>query len=229
MRAGHSYLIAIIASIAISGSSTALARIITNFTIPGSAAVPVNTAVPNFVNSQSESPNQITIPLNAPALSFNSVDPIDTAFSVQPSSGSTTYFVQESLKNDSGIAWSGFELQIGVGTGLNYQFPNAFIPEENYIDFGGVNYSLAPPPTASTFATRGGIFYRELTWSSGLVPAGGTLNLSFSLLTPGEPIGDPAPNFTLRQYPIGVPEPTGALLSGIGLLIVASFYLGMRI
>ena len=203
-------VVALIATVAASLAGSASARIITDFTPPSSAQIPVATPVPDYVNPSTTSPNQVVLPGNASTLSFPSLNPVDILFDVQPSAGSTTYFARELIVNNSGLAWSGFELQIGSGVGANYTFFNAFIPEENYIDFGGVNYSMAPPPTASSFAKLGGVFYREVAWSDGVVPVGGTLNLTFSVLTPGAPIGDPNPNFTLRQFPIAVPEPAAA-------------------
>jgi hypothetical protein len=178
-----------------------------------------NDNVTDYTNS-----NRITLPsdegLVLTAFGPSTFEPMDVVFDLQPSGGSTEYFLQGEFANLTGVSWSGFRLQIGRGTGANFvPIGDVVSPEVQPPRF---DLQLDPAPTASKFATVATSPY-EIVWSNGTMEPGfGSvfLGLSFSIDTPDDllPSGG-ATSFTLRQTPIPVPEPSTFALGALGICL----------
>jgi len=212
-----------IATILIAMPSLAEARVIDNYSfLFADQVVPVATPAPNNDNAVTASPNQITYPNFFPATNFNSLTPADTGFFVQNSGGTTEYLFTETVKNNSGVAWSGFQLQIGSGAGANFLPGGGFvIPEILFPDFDAPTRD--PSPASSVFSTLAATLV-QLSWSGGTVPAGGSATFSFSIDTPDDILPQNGhTSFTIRQFPTAVPEPSALVLLGCGVLSAIRF------
>jgi hypothetical protein len=208
-------LFTVLIALTIHVGSTA-AKVILDYSVNGFAA-PVSTRALNNDNVVSGNPNSIALPgTPGPGISVTSLNPIDIVFDMQSSQGTTEYFVDELLTNNTGVAWSGFNMQIGFGTGANFQIDGLVnSPLLNNPDFDAPNYD--PTPTSSGFSQLT-TNPNELTWSGGSVPANGInfLGLGFSLDTPDDLLGNVTSAFTLREIPIPVPEPSTLALLTLG-------------
>jgi hypothetical protein len=218
------------AAVCVGGIADAQARVILNFTIPGVFTSPnFGTPSPNNDNVASGNPNTISLPgFPGPGLPFSSLAPIDTVFAVQPSGGATEYFVSDVVVNNTGFTWSGFKLQIGTGTGAGFALGGgAVIPEIIMPDFDIPTRD--PFPTASAFSQAASNFF-ELEYSNGLLGPGATsfLNMTFSLDTPDDISVNGYTSFTLRQFPLAVPEPASAILLATGIIGLLFAVRGIR-
>lgn len=159
------------------------------------------------------SPNELRVTQK----DYTAIGPVDIEFTVMPSDGTTEYTILEGVSNSTGIDWSGYTLQLGFGVGSD------FVPSDSGdgLDFDAPDYNspvdfdpfpLFPFPTL-------------VTWDEDLIEVGGGLglmNTQFAepLVFPID-VPDGIERFTLRQQPIGVPEPSSfslLLLTGFALL-----------
>jgi len=178
-----SFICSFVVAVGIGGvcPRVASARVITDFIPPGSSPIAVATPTPNNDNTTLASPNQIDLPGTAPTLSIASLDPVDIVFGLQHSTGSTEYYFRQTVVNNSGFAWNGFKLQLGVAGGSS--FPGVALVDvaRPRFDFPGFD----PTPANTMFATLGGTNgFFELSWTNGLVPVGGSMSMTFSVDTP---------------------------------------------
>lgn len=141
---------------------------------------------------------------------FSANGPIDIVFTTLPTGGLTPvseYFVGEGVSNSTGVTWTGYTLQLGVG------FGGTFIPSPagDNLDFDLPDLDPAPVSNAFSTVTPGEDL---LTFGGGSVPTGQAVSFSFSIDVP-DVIGT---TFTLRQTPL-VPEPTTlAAIVGAGAI-----------
>ncbi len=199
------------------------ARIITEFSPPtgpglGDIVVPqvqtpVSTPSPNNDNAN-PSDNEVALFKH-----FGAVGPIYIPFLVQLSGGTTEYFFSETVTNTTGIAWIGYQLELGFGVGDTfYRF------DEKPISFSiGLpvfdTTDRDPTPTSTVFSTLSththGNF--DIQWSGGIVPPAGTVDFTFSIDTPDDWADhDIYSGFTLRQTPEPIPAPPALILGGLG-------------
>ena len=211
-------VVVLVGVLSLSDTPRAIARTILNFAVEGFNSPSLATPAPNNDNATASNPNNIPLPgTPGSGLTFISTDPIDTVFSVQVSGGTTEYFVSDLITNNSGATWNGFRLQLGSGIGANFQIGAVVIPEILLPDFDTPN--LDPAPSSSAFATVVAAPL-ELSLSNGSLPSGITSHLSigFSLDVPDDMISGGYVNFTLRQFPIAVPEAATLTLSALGAI-----------
>jgi len=167
----------------------------------GSVSIPVLfTSNPNVDDPVADN-NNLVVPLKV----FNSVGVIDIVFNVLPSGGTTEYRFVESVDNNTGIDWSSYSMQLGIGTGGSFG-PNPGVG----LDFDAPNYL---PPITSTAFTNVAPSPTQLVFSNGL-QSSGAKSYEFRIDVP-----DGITTFTLRQTPVAVPEPTTLCL----LASLASF------
>ncbi|ACK69110.1 hypothetical protein PCC7424_0651 [Gloeothece citriformis PCC 7424] len=201
--------------ISLSYGTEASARIITEISPPTGSGLgntfctfvqtPVETPNPNNDNTIEQSQNVIP---NFPGLSctpitYQNVAPVDTSLFVEPSGGTTEYFVSTTVVNETNTNWNGFRFQIGFGNGNN------FAPPELILLPAGViipSFDEDTEPTSSQFTQliQDGSF--SLVWSGGNVAPGESVDFSFSLDVPDDLAGlNFYESFTIRATP--VPEP----------------------
>lgn len=144
------------------------------------------------------------------ALPGPTVAPVDIVMTVSDSGpGITEYLVVENVQNSTGVDWSGYRLELGFGVGAGFVLSTPgdgldFDDEDNSpIDF-------APLPADFVIVTRPS--------EDVLLASGGTLldgqfsgtDFIFHLDVP-----DGITEFTLRQQPILVPEPSTLAMLGL--------------
>ena len=185
------------------------ARIITDLD-----GIDIMTQDPNDDNAN-PSDNEIIIPDDRKT--FNSLAPIDLVFDVELSGGTTEYFFEETVTNNTGFAWWDFHFELGFGTGddfmsfldvplpLNIALPDFDTPDRD------------PTPISDQFAA---LVHEDfmLWWSDGLIEPGESVDFEFSLDVPDDFLGlNLYDNFTLRQIAT-VPEPATVNLIALGLV-----------
>ena len=155
--------------------------------------------------------NNITVPLKR----FDFADYIDIEFSLAPSGGVTEYQVSEFVDNNSGVPWSSYTMQLGTGTGANFQLSAL----NDGLDFDSPTYDL--PPTSGAFPTVNAPDEDQLVFSGGAGHGGGAQPYVFRIDVPDLDTGVAFGHFTLRQIPTAVPEPTALVLAALAMVGVA--------
>jgi hypothetical protein len=149
--------------------------------------------------------NNVLIPLKR----FDFNDYIDIVFTANVSAGITEYKVTEFVDNNTGVAWSAYKMQLGLGTGVN------FVPvTAGPLTFDAPNYDT-PPGTSGPLTTIGTSPY-QLNFSGGLQGTGAQ-QYSFRLDVPNF-FTAASGQFTLRQIPTAVPEPAAVAMIAVTLM-----------
>lgn len=230
MKKSNSALV-IALGICLSYGTEASARIITEISPPSGRGLgdtlctqvqsPVSTLVPNNDNTVTQSPNQIN---NFPGLSctpitFQNVAPVDTMLFVEPSEGTTEYFVTTTVVNETNTSWNGYRFKIGFGVGDDFAPPELILVPAG---FAIPSFDSDTQPTSSQFTQllQDGSF--TVQWSGGVVAPGESVDFTFSLDVPDDLEGNNFyDSFTIRQEPI--PEPLTILGAGTAIGIGAFF------
>jgi len=183
----------------------------------GFASVPaIITVLPNNDNVPALGvlDNNIVVPLKR----FDFNDYIDIEFIVVPTGGVTEYQVSEFIDNNTGFDWVGYQMQLGFGVGAGFIVG----PAGDGIDFDFPTFDT--PPTSGSLPVVVPLSEDELFFSGG-THGGGAQPYSFRIDVPDGPVGTTY-SFTLRQFPIPIPEPSAlvlATLSLFGLLNIRRF------
>jgi hypothetical protein len=220
LRTGCGSLFLIAAAVA---ATTASAGTIQSIPAPvasgpglGTVAVPaIFTLTPNNDNVAvaGVNDNNIFVPIKR----FDSIGYIDIEFTVDVSGGTTEYQVYESVDNNTGIDWNRYEMYLGFGTGENFRMAT---PGDG-LDFDDPDFDA--PPVSSALSSVSSPNEDTLIFSNGTHGTGAesyVVRIDVSDLTL-PPLG--ALTFTLRQVPVGVPEPGTLLLVGLALAGFAAY------
>jgi len=151
--------------------------------------------------------NNIFVPLKR----FDHVGYIDIEFFVTPSDGVTEYQVFESVDNNTGVPWSSYRMELGYGTGAQFQ-PSQ--PGDG-LDFDFPHYDL--PATSSRLPTIVVRPDEDTLIFNGAQHLSGAETYRFRIDVPDVPTAQFFSRFTIRQIPIAVPEPASLMLVGIAL------------
>lgn len=149
------------------------------------------------------------------ALPGPTVAPVDIVLTVSdPGIGATEYMVIENVQNSTGIDWSGYRLELGFGVGAGF-VPSTAGDGLDFDDEDNSAMTFDPMPADFTTVTR--------PTEDVILATGGTLlNGEFSgtdfIFHLDVPEG--ITEFTLRQQPILVPEPSTMTLLGLLSLTV---------
>jgi hypothetical protein len=164
---------------------------------------------PNNDNVAGLSPNEAFITQK----NYFAIGPVDLTFDVAPSGGTTEYAFKEGVFNGTGLAWFGYHLELGYGFDATYVKSTL----GDGLDFDAPDYDsglqFAPPP-GSYFPVAAATTEDDIVAGGGIMPNGGFAGyFRFSVDVP-----DGITQFTIRQSPIGVPEPASAALVSVGLI-----------
>jgi hypothetical protein len=165
----------------------------------------INTLSPGNDNQPgSGSDNNLVVPIKR----FDATGYIDIQFNVTDdlrAIGTTEYIFSEFVDNNTGINWSGYTMQLGSGIGP--QFVSS--PGGDGLDFDAPNFDTLPAASAFTNVVTGEDL---LSFSTG-THSTGMETYQFRIDVP-----DGITSFTLRQFPIPVPEPSTLVLAGFAAL-----------
>ena len=176
----------------------------------GTVAVPaIITVVAN--NDDVPAPGVIDNNIFVPIKRFDFTGYIDIEFAVAPSGGVTEYQVFESVDNNTGTNWVGYNMFLGTGVGALF-VPS---PAGDGLDFDAPLFTTAPVSSVMLPPVLG---EDALLWSGG-VHGSGAESYQFRVDVPDgvlPPLG--FSGFTLRQVPVFVPEPSTIALVGLVLI-----------
>jgi hypothetical protein len=166
----------------------------------GSAFVPpINT----FSEGNDNQPGGLDNNLFVPIKRFDATGYIDLEFivrdSIQPG-GTTEYQVFESVDNNTFINWSSYTIELGKGTGAGF----IQSPADDGLDFDTPDKDTPPTSTVFNNVAHG---QDILVFTAGIQSTGSEV-YTFRIDVP-----DGITSFTLRQYPIPVPEPSTLVLA----------------
>lgn len=156
-----------------------------------------------------QSPNAIIIYQK----DYTGIGPVDLVFDVADSGGVTEYAVLEGVQNGTGLDWSSYHIELGFGVGAGF----VKSPPGDGLDFDGPLFD-----STVDFAPFGGTFpFPATTVLEDDIFASGGIQPDFAYA--GDfvfhvDVPDGITSFTIRQSPVPVPEPMGAVL----VLVVGS-------
>jgi hypothetical protein len=162
-------------------------------------------------NDNVPSPNGLDNNIVVPLKRFDFPGYIDIQFTVLPSDGVTEYQISEFIDNNTGLAWSSYQMQLGFGTGANFVLSGL----NDGLDFDYPDYDT--PPSSAAFPTVLTPDEDQLVFTGGVHDAGAQpYNVRVDVPNLA---GRAGPTFTLRQYPTtaDIPEPTTLALVSVAL------------
>ena len=167
-------------------------------------------ADPNNDNVAGFSPNTLTVTQKA----IFGIGPVDIEFTVVDSGGTTEYTIIEGPSNGTGIPWTAHRIELGFGLGGDFEISD---PNDG-LDFDAPDFDSPPDFSGSSFFTTVSESEDVLIASGGIFPIGGfpSPEYTFNIDVP-----DGITSFTMRQRPVGLPEPSALLLAGMGLVALA--------
>ena len=179
----------------------------------GFAAAPAITTTSEG-NDNQPGPVGFDANLVVPIKRFDHTGNIDLEFFVRSSDpgGVTEYLFFESVDNNTGIDWNGYVMELGFGSGGSF----VASPAGDGLDFDAPTYD---PAFSSTAFPIIGLGEDLLTFSGGIHSTGSEI-YQIRIDVP-----DGIQSFTLRQYPVPVPEPSTLMLAGLAVagLAVAKY------
>ena len=167
---------------------------------------------PNNDNVVGLSPNDAWITQK----NYVGIGPVDLVFTVANSGATTEYAFREGVFNNTGIPWTGYHLELGFGHDLTYTKS----PSGDDLDFDDPSYDSPLNFNPAPFT-----FFPTATATEDDIFAGGGVMLPLTFAGDFRftvDVPDGITSFTIRQSPIGVPEPGCAAMLMIGLLVSAS-------
>lgn len=163
-------------------------------------------SAPNNDDAVGASPNTVFVTQK----NYIAVGPVDIVFTVTNSGGVSEYTFTEGVFNNTGLNWSGYHIELGFG------FDAGFVhsPSGDGLDFDAPSFN-----SPFNFNPSPGFFPTVTPTEDDVYAGGGVMPyLSFAgyfRFTVDVPDG--ITEFTVRQSPIAVPEPSGITLAFVGI------------
>ncbi|MEO1497590.1 MAG: choice-of-anchor F family protein [Planctomycetota bacterium] len=163
---------------------------------------------PNNDNAVGTSPNSIFVTQK----DYVGLGPVDLVFDVRDTGGVTEYFVMEGVQNSTGLDWNGYRIELGFGEGAGFVKSTS----GDGLDFD------APDFDSDFDFNPGGFFFPtvsvtedDILATGGVQPNGAFAgNFLFHVDVP-----DGISSFTIRQAPIGIPEPAALAASLLAIVV----------
>ena len=175
-------------------------------------SVPPPVAVNND-NVVGDSPNEIEVLQKH----YLAIGPVDIEFYVADSGGTTEYVVVEGVSNNTTLDWSSYTIQLGFGMGPDFEKSDS----GDGLDFDASDYDstvMFDPPGLYPFPFYNNVGEDQIDAYGGVLPDGAYAEpFVFHIDVP-----DGIDRFTLRQFPVPVPEPATLSLAVLGFLAVGS-------
>ena len=166
-------------------------------------------SAPNNDDVAGTSPNFIQVAQKA----YHAIGPVDLVFDVVDTGGVTEYLFLEGVTNFTGVDWSAYRLELGFGHGVGYV--QSLSGDELDFDTPDSNSDVDFMPFFSTVV----VSEDEIQASGGTIPnTASAWPILFHIDVP-----DGIESFTIRQSPIGIPEPTAWILACLGLMVLVPF------
>lgn len=142
---------------------------------------------------------------------YTAIGPVDIVIDVIDSGGVTEYLVTEGVQNNTGLDWNSYHIELGFGVGAGF---SPSLPGDG-LDFDAPDFlsDVSFNPLPGFFPTHV-VTEDDILASGGIMPSPSFAgNFIFHVDVP-----DGISQFTIRQSPIAVPEPSVVVLLGMGLL-----------
>ncbi|MBA3482064.1 MAG: PEP-CTERM sorting domain-containing protein, partial [Pirellulales bacterium] len=173
----------------------------------GLVAVPnILTTTPNNDNEAGPGSNNISIVVKR----FDANGFIDIEFNTTPSDVVTEYLIFEAVDNNTGVPWAAYTMQLGFGTGANFQQS----PAGDGLDFDAPQFDGGVP---SSTAFPSVVTGEDLLTFGGGVQGAGLQTYRVRIDVP-DFSGQRLNRFTLRQTPVAIPEPATLALAGVAMI-----------
>lgn len=140
---------------------------------------------------------------------YVAIGPVDLVFDVIDTGGTTEYLVIEGVQNNTGLDWSGYHLELGFGIGAGFVKSTS-----------GDGLDFDSPDFDSPVDFNPGPGFPTATVTEDDILAGGAVMPDFTFAGYFEfniDVPDGISEFTLRQSPVPIPEPSAAALCSLGL------------
>jgi len=167
---------------------------------------------PNNDDVAGPSPNEIFITQK----NYFAVGPVDLTFDVTNSGGVTEYQFKEGVFNNTGLNWSSYHIELGFGQGTGFVKSLA----GDGLDFDAPDFN-----SPFFFNPAPGFFPSVSVAEDDVYASGGVMPfLSFAgYFRFAVDVPDGITEFTVRQSPVGVPEPSTSALALLGLLSLTMY------
>jgi hypothetical protein len=142
---------------------------------------------------------------------YHAIGPVDITFDVVGNGGTTEYRVREGVQNSTGVPWNSYHVELGYGVGTSFI---KSLPGDG-LDFDSPDFDSPnqfDPPFGFFFPTVVNTG-EDIFASGGVMPSPGFAGyFRFNIDVP-----DGITQFTLRQSPVGVPEPSSIVMMSLGV------------
>jgi len=164
-------------------------------------------SAPNNDDVAGTSPNTIFVTQK----DYVAIGPVDITFDVINSGGVSEYSVGEGVYNGTGVNWTSYHIELGFGHGAG--FVKSLAGDGLDFDAPDFNSPLVFDPAPGFFFPTTTATEDDIYASGGVMPDASFAGyFRFSIDVP-----DGITQFTIRQSPVSVPEPSSLVLCVLGL------------